>query len=226
MAVHGFLLVWLINEGQRDFHSWESMVEKRKDWAHLSSVTSSFSSEIKPMSFKNILTFHRCRCRRCGAFHLWCSSSAGTGWKKHKYWWNDQHWRGIPGQQHLHHSLKLGSLFYPSIRDPAHWKPHQSHLTSHHQNADQNELLQSQMIHINGICSNNYHPIKILNLIDNNRLRDNKWFTSPFHILSVQAWPASWPEEKMSIWLEMWSTSTTLHHIIWYSVTAMERLIL
>lgn len=31
-----------------------------------------------------ILTSHKCRCKRCGAFHLSCSSSAGTGYKKIK----------------------------------------------------------------------------------------------------------------------------------------------
>lgn len=35
------------------------------------------------------LTCHRCKCRRCGACHLECSSSAGTGCKQTKGAIND-----------------------------------------------------------------------------------------------------------------------------------------
>lgn len=45
--------------------------------------------KITQSSVNHPLTCHRCKCRRCGACHLECSSSAGTGCKETKVAIND-----------------------------------------------------------------------------------------------------------------------------------------
>ena len=88
---------------------------------------------------EHILTFHKCRCRRCGAFHLLCSSSAGTGYRKIKIFMKQQtlkraSWETLTFTTPWICGFYFKNPFFISSIDN-HIK--QLHLTPHHQNDDE-----------------------------------------------------------------------------------------